>query len=264
MAGNQAAAGRRSSGSRVADDAPSLEIGPDLYITFVEIAALKEQDVNAQVMQPKDFERLVENIRGRGQVESLPYTHQPGGDGPVEIISGHHRARAARAAGQTTIPVILDTRPMRRSEVVAKQIAHNQLHGNPDDAILRQLVEMIDNVDDLLTTGLPEDYLPVYGDDDTNLALPHVEFIWKMVTLTFLPRQMDEFKEALDVIDAHSEIVGVADVELFERFAKAVHQYGRLKNIRNLGAVVALLTDIAVREVEAAAQAEEDPQATPE
>lgn len=236
----------------------TFQIGDDLFIRIVEISSLKEQDVNAQVMQPRHFERLTENIRQRGQVESLPYCHRPNDEGQVSIISGHHRVRAARAAGMTHIPVIIDTRPMRRSEIIAKQIAHNELHGSPDREILAQLVSMIDNVDDLLTTGLDEEQLPTVEADTTVLQVPHGEFNWRMVTLTFLPHQLASFKEALEIIDRSSDIVGVAPVELFEDFSRAAHEYGHAANIRNFSTVVATLTEIARREIEAAQTDSED------
>lgn len=175
--------------------------------------------------------------------------HQPGGEGPVEIISGHHRMRAARAAGMTEIPIILDVRPMRRSEIVAKQIAHNELSGTPDSDVLAQLIAMIDNVDDLLMTGLDESQLPSVDADDTRLAIPSGEFDWRMATLLFLPHQMEDFQEAISHIDTATDLVGVAGVEQFEAFASGVHEYGRVINVRNFTTIVALLTDLARREV---------------
>lgn len=227
-----------------------FEIADGLYVMWVDVASLREQDLNAQMMQPRHFDRLTENIRQRGQIESLPYCHWPDETGPVEIVSGHHRARAARAAGLRQIPAIVDTKPMRRSEVVAKQIAHNELHGEPDEAILAQLVKMIDNVDDLLTTGLPEDKLPTVDPDDTKLDLPHAEFDWRLVTLMFLPAQMADFTAALDAIDKHSEVVGFADRTQFEDFAKAVHRYGWLQNVRSMATAITVLTELARREAD--------------
>lgn len=246
-----------ASQQEVADvgDHPRLELAPDLFVMFVEIASLREQDVNAQQMQPRHFDRLTENIRARGQVESLPYCHWPEEKGPIEIVSGHHRVRAARAAGLKIIPAIVDTRPMRRSEVVAKQIAHNELHGEPDQQVLAQLVSMIDNVDDLLLTGLDENHLPTVEADDTDLHLPHAEFEWQMVTLMFLPRQMEAWKTALDALDKKSELVGLADLEQFDEFAKELHRFGWLTEVRNMATAIAILTDLARREAD---QAEED------
>ncbi|MFC9604564.1 ParB N-terminal domain-containing protein [Streptomyces niveus] len=242
----------------------SMQIGEDLYIRWVDVTSLREQDINAQVMQPRHFERLTGNIRKRGALESLPYCHQPGGEGPIEVISGHHRSRAARSAGINRIPAIIDTRKMRRSEVIAKQIAHNELHGNPDKDVLAQLVSMIDNVDDLIATGLDEDQLPTVEADDTKLAIPHGEFDWRAATLMFLPHQMDDFKDAMTAIASGTDLVGVASADQFEDFASAVYAFGRSKDVRNFTTMVALLTDIARREVEEAARqaAEQDDPAT--
>lgn len=224
-----------------------LKVGEDLYVVIVDITELREQDINAQVMQPRHFDRLTENIRNRGQVESLPYVHDD--DGQLEIISGHHRVRAAKAAGLDQIPVLLDERKMRRSEITAKQIAHNELSGSPDEQVLRQMVAMIDNVDDLLATGLPEDMLPTIDPDDTKLLIPAADFDWRLVTLTFLPHVLDQFDEALQIIDKHSEFIGVARRDQFEEFAKAAHAYGMANNIRSMSTVIAAITDIAQREI---------------
>ncbi|QNT94923.1 hypothetical protein HEP81_04651 [Streptomyces griseofuscus] len=235
-----------------------MQIGEDLFIRWVDVASLREQDINAQVMQPRHFERLTGNIRKRGMVESLPYCHQPGGTGPIEVISGHHRSRAARAAGLQQIPAIIDTRTMRRSEVIAKQIAHNELHGDPDKDVLAQLVSMIDNVDDLIATGLDENQLPTVEPDDTKLAIPHGEFDWRSATLMFLPHQMEDFKDAITAIANGTDLVGAAPVEMFEDFAAAVYAFGRCKDVRNFTTMIALLTDIARREVEQAAKEAEE------
>ncbi|WP_225846911.1 ParB/Srx family N-terminal domain-containing protein [Streptomyces sp. HPF1205] len=238
--------------STTSPPADVMQIGDDLFIRWVDVTSLREQDINAQVMQPRHFERLTGNIRRRGMVESLPYCHQPGGTGPIEVISGHHRSRAARAAGLQRIPAIIDTRTMRRSEVIAKQIAHNELHGNPDKDVLAQLVAMIDNVDDLIATGLDETQLPTVEPDDTKLAIPHGEFDWRAATLMFLPHQMDDFKAAVTAIANGTDLVGVAPVEQFEEFASAVYAFGRCKDVRNFTTMIALLTDLARREVEQA------------
>lgn len=227
-------------------------IADGLYVMWLEPTVLREQDVNAQTMSPRHFDRLTENIRGRGMIESLPYVYWPDEEGVPEIVSGHHRCRAARAAGLAAIPCLVDTKPMRRSEVVAKQIAHNELHGTPDAEVLRQLVGMIDNVDDLLTTGLDEEFLPTPEHDDTQLHLPHAEFDWRAVGLLFLPAQLEDFRAALDTIDKHTELLGIADLASFDEFAQQVHRYGWLHEVRNMATAIALLTQLAAREADAA------------
>ena len=177
-----------------------LTVGEHLDIVLIPVDRLREQDVNAQMMDPEQFDRLTANVAERGALESVPYCAQPDPDGPIEIVSGHHRVRAARTAGLDQIPVLLDRAPMRRGRIIAKQIAHNQLAGSPDDHVLRQMVAMIDEVDDLLLTGLPDDYLPVMDTDLDALASPHADFEWRSMTLTFLPHQWDAFAELAEVL----------------------------------------------------------------
>ncbi len=77
-----------------------------LSIYKVHPDILREQDKNARVMDAKPFQRLTENIKKNGQMESMPYCHKtvsPGGSEEFSIISGHHRVRAARKAGLTEI-----------------------------------------------------------------------------------------------------------------------------------------------------------------
>jgi hypothetical protein len=232
------------------DEAMVMPIAEGLVIKWVDVAALKEQDVNAQQMQPHLFDRLTENIRIRGMLESLPYCHQPNGEGPISVVSGHHRTRGARAAGIRMVPAIVDYIPMARSRITAKQIAHNELHGSPDEEILRQMVATIDNVDDMLMTGLDEEYLPAVEADDTTLLIPHAEFDWRMITMTFLPKQMKDFQDVIALIDKDSELVGIADLDQFRSFSTALLDYGRIRNIKSMSAVVYALTRLAREEIE--------------
>jgi hypothetical protein len=234
-------------------------VGEDMEVWEVEIASLREQDVNPQVMKPREFDRLTENIRTRGELESLPYCYLPrDGDGPMEVVSGHHRSRGARAAGKDRIVVLVDRKPMTRSELAAKQIAHNELHGNPDLAILRELLTVVTDADDLLATGLPEELLPTPAAEPTTLSIPHADFDWRTVTFTFLPHQLAAFKEVIDAIEGSTDLVGVAPIECYEDFARALASFSRIKEIRAIGTGVYELTKVARREVLAIEEAEAD------
>jgi hypothetical protein len=109
---------------------------------------------------------------------------------------------------------------------------------------------MIEGVDDLLATGLPDEYLPLVDDDDTNLGVPHAEFDWRTVTLMFLPKQMKEFGDAVEVIESQCDMVGVADREQFKAFARAVHEYGRFANVKSLATSIAQITQTALSEIQ--------------
>ena len=65
-----------------------------------DLDALREQDINARVMDDAKFNQPAANIEKRGTLEQLPCCVLT--DRGVEIVSGRHRARAARAAIPTT------------------------------------------------------------------------------------------------------------------------------------------------------------------
>lgn len=158
--------------------------------------------------------------------------------------------RAARAAGLTEIPAIVDTREMSRSEIVARQIAHNELHGTSDEAVLATLVAMMDNVDDMLMSGLDETELPTMDNDDTHLLVPAADFDWRTVTLMFLPSQMGDWSKAVTMIEKKSELIGAASIEQFEPFAQACADYGRTRNVKSMVTTITVLTKIALAEIE--------------
>ena len=126
----------------------------------INIKHLKEQELNAQEMPKHQFDALVRNIKHDGELQSLVYVHQPGGpDGEIRIISGHHRVRAAYKAGLTEVPCIVETAPLTTAQIRARQLAHNQIHGESDPKLLAQILEEIDDVVELTATGFTDQEL---------------------------------------------------------------------------------------------------------
>lgn len=72
------------------------DMGSGLVIAKVPLDKVKEQDINARIMMDQMQDQLTANIKKRGQLESLPLFVLI--DGKLEIISGHHRVKSARAA----------------------------------------------------------------------------------------------------------------------------------------------------------------------
>ena len=77
------------------------DMGTGLIIAKVQIDKLREQDINARIMKKEMQDQLTANIKNRGQLESLPLLAEK--DGVLEIVSGHHRIKSARAAGMKEI-----------------------------------------------------------------------------------------------------------------------------------------------------------------
>lgn len=219
-----------------------------LEVWKLDIVTLKEQDVNAQVMDKRRMKILTSNIKNAGALESLPYVYKNKEN--FEIVSGHHRVRAANAAGLKQIYGLVETKPLTKSQITSKQIAHNELVGEADQEILGRLVKQMKEVDDLIASGLPDEYLNSINGESVVIDIPQLNFDWRTVQLTFLPKQMNEFETLCKTVDTKAEFVGVADREQFESFCDAMIQYGRTKNVKSIGTVVSLLTELALREVE--------------
>lgn len=224
------------------------ELDCGLEVWKLVISTLKEQDINAQVMDDRKMKILTSNIKNRGTLESLPYIHKKGDT--FSIVSGHHRVRAANAAGLKTIYGLVDTIDLTESQIVSKQISHNELVGQADSEILGELVKKMKEVDDIIASGLPEKFLNQIAQQSPVMDLPQLDFDWRTLQLVFLPEQLREFKSLVRMVDSKAEFVGVANVSQFNEFSKAMVQFGKTRNIKSIGATIQLLTEIALREVE--------------
>lgn len=238
-------------GAAATDD--RFEIAVDLYVVKVEIAELREQDVNAHTMPPAKFERLVENVRSRGALESLPYCWQPGGEGPIEIVSGHHRVRAAQAAGLHEIAVLLDVARFARSTAIAKQLAHNALVGVDDPDLIQALLAEIDNPDDKLATGLPASVLEGQAEAEVaSMFAPRIDFDYRTVSFAFLPHQQADLDRLIGLLEGRQDLVVVAPIEQYDELLKVAARYARLKQVRSGATAITLMVRGALAELEAA------------
>jgi hypothetical protein len=224
-----------------------FDLGNDMWVMKVAIEDLLEQEINAQTMPPRQFEQLAANIKERGALESLAYCVWPGRRGRPEIVSGHHRIRASRAAGMKTVWVLMDVGEISRSKIVAKQLAHNALVGSSDTQIVKQLLRMIDNPQDLLMTGLDEKLLgAVKESEKMTMFTPTIDVEWRTVSFVFLPHQLDNLKELFEELADKQDLVIVGLGSQYKQFMEAATKVGRIKEIRSGGSVIALLTETAL------------------
>lgn len=223
-----------------------LEIAPNLEVRIVDFADLKEQDVNAHVMPPRTFERLIENIKRRGAMESLAYCWQPRGEGQIEIVSGHHRLRAARAAGLTRGAVLVDTSEFRRTEVVAKQLAHNFLVGVDDEDVLKEQLRSITDPDLLLMSGAPDELLPTPEHEAVQLFAPRMEFDFRTISFAFLPHQQADFEELVKMLDGRQDLVAACPIEQFDDFLKVAGRFARVRKVVSGATAVALMIQLTL------------------
>lgn len=104
-----------------------FKLDAGLEVWKVNIEQIIEQDLNARAMSKSAFLQLSENIKKRGAFESLPLCAIT--DKGLELISGHHRVRAARKAEVQEVWVLVDVTDIGRSNLLSKQLSHNSLQG---------------------------------------------------------------------------------------------------------------------------------------
>ena len=219
------------------------EAGENLEIWRVHLDETREQELNARYMPPEMMDRLSDNIRKEGRLESLPFCVKRGE--VFEVVSGHHRLRAARSAGIMETLLLVDTRDLDRSQIVAKQLAHNAIDGEDDKEILKRLFAEMKRVDDILESFVDPKSLDFEAAaQPVDLSNVKLEFPFKTMTLTFLPEQMEKFDDLFKAIPKDAQVVGVAHVALFDRFREALLALGKVEDIRSIGAMLAYMVEI--------------------
>ena len=221
------------------------ELEDGICLARCGLDAMREQDLNARVMDDAKFNQLVANIEKRGTLEQLPYCVLT--DKGVEIVSGHHRTRAARAAGLETINILLDRSKLTRSSIAAKQLAHNAIEGTDDEDMLRRIADIITDVDDMLESAIDKEYFDAVQEKARQMPVPQVDFEWKTVQLTFLNHQMRDMETLLEKA-AKADLELVVPIEEFEQFVDAMQATKKYGDVKNAGAAVWLMTKAALRE----------------
>ena len=220
------------------------ELEDGFAVVRLSMSSLREQDKNARIMTPQMQASLAANIRRDGHLESLPLCHRLE-SGEFEIISGHHRKRAAVQAEMDELVVLAYMRQLEPGVVRAKQIAHNSHEGFDDLATLREMYLDIDDPEDRLITfldpreiGVEDKATPVKIDDVI------VPFDWHYVAFAFLPHQAEDFDALCARMAADADTVYAMPAGVFESFSEAVRRLGISEDIRNVGTVVARMVQI--------------------
>ena len=220
------------------------DMGSGLLIVKIPLDVVVEQDVNARIMKNEMQDQLTANIAKRGQLESLPYLTEDGNK--VRIISGHHRIKSARQAGIKEIYAILDVSGLTRSQEAAKQLAHNAISGFDDQSMLKEIVKMISDVDDMLESYVGKDILAEPMAEFDKLISPAVQFDFRTLVFAFLPHQLQNLELLVKELEkAGPEIVGVAEYEQGKRFVETLSKYQQFQDVRNLGAAISSMIEAA-------------------
>ena len=230
-------ANEQSEGIQIEGCSVIYDMGSGLVIAKVQIDKVKEQDINARVMKNEMQDQLTANIMKRGQLESLPFLVL--NDDKLEIISGHHRIKSARVAGLKEVIALIDVSGLTRSQIAAKQLAHNAISGFDDDSTLREIVKMITDVDDMIESFIGKDIMEEPLEQYDKMLSPAIQFDFKNVTFSFLPHQVKDMDALIKNLEVTApEIIGVASYEQCNTFVETLSRYQKFTDIRNIGAAI--------------------------
>jgi len=219
------------------------KVGNNLEVWKVRLVDLHEQDRNARSLSPRLFNQLVENIQRDQRLESLPLVALV--NGQLEIISGHHRTRAARKAELEEIFVLVDvSSDMTRSRLVSKQLSHNSIQGIDNEDVLVELYEEIDSIDDMIASaidiGLLGERDPVEKMDFSGISISPD---FHMIVFSFMPTQLDSFEDVVAKI-GDVESLYVFPTEFWEKLRTCMLEVGTKCEIVNITAQLAKMVEI--------------------
>lgn len=225
----------------------------NLAVYKVHHTEVQEQDLNARVMPPEMFERLAANIKHEKRLESLPFGVLRGDK--IELVSGHHRARAAVSAGLLHYYILVDIRELTKSKVRAKQLAHNAIAGVDNAQILARLFSEIATVEDRLEAFTMIDDSVLKTLDGAAKALnEELEIEWPVLSMAFLPLQMEKLDKVVlrlaQQVPKNVDVVWALPDNIAARFTATLNRASKKYDIRTTGNILAKMLDIVEAELD--------------
>lgn len=209
---------------------------------------LKPQELNARYMTKRQFGQLVENIKTDGRLTGAITCYQSTPDQPVEILSGHHRAEAAIAAGLDEVDCIVITSPLDAQRKAAIQLSHNAITGQDDLSALGEMYMSLD-LSAKKFSGLDDDLFG--GFDKVNLSgLSAGSVKYQEITLHFLPEDLKEIEASLAEMVKAKGVHHVAAIESFAAFFEAIVRTKNLKNVLNSAVALDIMVKLATERLD--------------
>ena len=192
-----------------------------LPLAIVNPNKLVGQKKNARYFTPNTFKTLVENIKRENALESVPLVHKVGD--VYEIISGHHRVDAAKAAGLKEI-IVMVHRNLTHDEMRSKQLSHNALTGIDDKILLSELFNEIQSIEQRMATGL--------SDEVGKISYESINFrvgTFEELTIMFAPDDIAKYDDAMerlanDSFVKSSTTVRLAPMSCFDKLANLLRK----------------------------------------
>ncbi len=225
-----------------------LELGAGLELWRVGIDEVREQDVNARAMPKAMLERLAATIQRDQRLESLPLVARTGEES-FEIVSGHHRVRAARMAGVDALYVLMDVSGLTPSQVKAKQLAHNAIQGEDDAELVARIFEAIEDVEMRLEAFIDVKELNKRL-ERVSVPAMDVGLEYHTALVMFLPSEKERFEAAVEavklVMGSGLEEGFLADLALYEQWRAAMKATQTAFEVRSVGTLFSQMAKLVL------------------
>lgn len=209
------------------------------------LKSLKLLEVNARYMEPKAFQKLVDNIKRDQVLTSTPLVYKN------EVLSGNHRVQAAIKAGLEEANVIEILSELTDDQKKAIQLSHNAINGKDDQNLLQQIYDSIGDFDFKQYSALTDDDFKLQEIDIKALGFEQPKM--EEVTISFIASDKEVFLDNLKNIEKRSKsgkLTLVADIEAFDQFYEAVIQTKHQLNIINTAQAVMVMSQLALKALE--------------
>ena len=214
-------------------------------IIRVNLKSLKLLEINARYMEPKEFQRLVDNIKRDQTLTSTPLVYRG------EVISGNHRVQAAIKAGLEEADVMEIVSEITEDQKKAIQLSHNSINGKDDQNLLQQIYDSISDFEFKQYSALTDDDFKIQELDIKALGFEQPKM--EEVTISFIAGDKQAFVDSLAKIEKRSKsgkLTLAADLSDFQTFYEAVITTKHKLNIINTAQAVKVMSEIALKALE--------------
>jgi len=196
-------------------------------LDIVPLASLEASELNARYMSSEMFGSLVRNIEEDESLGSVPLCLRRK-DGKYRILSGHHRVKAAKLAGiNESLILYIDESHASDGKATAIQISHNEISGQNDMVVLRQMWDKVEYLEDRLYSTLDSDLMEgIKAKPMPSLSSINVDY--KQVSFLFLPEEVEEVNSLL----VELEMASSADVTYMAAFKHWTVLFDLLSDIK--------------------------------
>ena len=202
--------------------------------------------VNARYMKHEVFQRLVENVKRDGELTQLPFAIWRAGKKKYEVLSGNHRAKAAIAAGLTTIKCQVTKDKLTKDHERAIQLSHNSITGEDDPALLKMIYSDIGDVEMKLYAGLDDKTLKLL-DEVTIGSIAEANLDFQTISIVFLPHELDVVAETFTKVKdavAGSKEVWLTRWAEYDDLLDAIEAAGDSHGVKNTATALMVLVEL--------------------